>query len=108
VPLIGAGIYVDNEVGAAGATGDGDEMQKFATSAVIVERMRAGLDPQAACESVLRWMVEKNPHNQEIEGCVYAVAKDGRYGAASIRPKDFTYAVWMPGVSELRVAASIL
>lgn len=108
VPLIGAGIYVDNQVGAAGATGDGDEMQKYSTSVVIVERMRGGMSPQAACESVLGWMLETNPANKDIEACVYAVNKRGEFGAASIRPKDFTYAVWMPGVSELRVAKSIL
>ncbi len=108
VPLLGCGIFVDNNIGAAGATGDGDEMQKFSTSAAIVERMRAGMDPQSACESVLRWMVEVNPENKVIEACVYAVSKKGEYGAASIRGVDFTYAVWMPGVSELRKAASVL
>lgn len=108
VPLLGCGIFVDNNVGAAGATGDGDEMQKFATSATIVERMRAGMDPQSACESVLRGMLEVNPENKVIEACVYAVNKKGEYGAASIRPGDFTYAVWMPGVSELRKAPSVL
>jgi isoaspartyl peptidase/L-asparaginase-like protein (Ntn-hydrolase superfamily) len=108
VPLLGCGIFVDNAVGAAGATGDGDEMQKFATSATIVERMRAGMDPQSACESVLRRMLEVNPENKVIEACVYAVSKKGEYGTASIRGVDFTYAVWMPGVSELRKAASVL
>jgi isoaspartyl peptidase/L-asparaginase-like protein (Ntn-hydrolase superfamily) len=108
VPLIGAGIFVDNRVGAAGATGDGDEMQKYSTSAIIVERMRGGLSPQAACESVLRWMLEKNPANKDIGACVYAVNKRGEFGACSIRPKEFTYAVWWPGVSELRVAKSLL
>ena len=108
VPLPGCGIFLDNTVGAAGATGDGDEMTKFSTSAVIVERMRAGMNPQAACESVLHWMLETNPDNKDIEACVYAVNKRGEFGAASIRPKEFTYAVWMPGVSELRVAKSML
>lgn len=108
VSLIGCGVYVDNAVGGAGATGDGDEMIKFCTSVSIVERMRQGMDPQAACESVLHWMLEKNPADKDLEACVYAVNKKGEYGAASIRPKDFTYAVWMPGVSELRVAKSIL
>lgn len=108
VALIGCGIYVDNRVGAAGATGDGDEMMKFCTSSTIVERLRHGMDPQAACESVLRWMLEVHPENREIEACVYAVSKRGEFGAASIRPGDFTYAVWMPGLSELRPAASVL
>lgn len=108
VPLVGCGIYVDNTVGGAGATGDGDEMMKFCTSSTIVERMRQGMDPQAACESVLRWMLAVHPENREIEACVYAVNKRGEFGAASIRPRDFTYAVWMPGVNELRTAPSIL
>jgi len=108
VPLIGSGIFVDNTIGAAGATGDGDEMQKFCTSVVIVERMRNGLDPQSACESVLQWILDFHPETKEIEACVYAVSKKGEYGAASIRPGDFTYAVWEPGVSELRKAPSIL
>ncbi|MGH9788920.1 MAG: isoaspartyl peptidase/L-asparaginase, partial [Candidatus Acidiferrales bacterium] len=108
VPLIGAGIFVDNTVGAAGATGDGDEMQKFCTSVVIVERMRNGMDPQSACESVLKWILDFHPGTKEIVACVYAVSKKGEYGAASIRPGDFTYAIWEPGVSELRKAPSIL
>lgn len=108
VSLIGCGIYVDNPVGAAGATGNGDEMIKFCTSMAIVERMRQGLTPQAACEAVLSWMVETHPANKNIQACVYAVSKRGEFGAASIRAKDFTYAVWQPGGSELRVAKSIL
>lgn len=108
VPLIGCGIFVDNAVGGAGATGDGDEMAKFCTSFAIVERMRNGMDPQAACEAVLRWMLEVHPENEKIEACVYGVNKRGEFGAASIRPGDFTYAVWWPGVSELRKAKSVL
>lgn len=108
VPLLGCGIFVNNNAGAAGATGDGDEMQKFCTSATIVERLRQGMHPQAACESVLRWMLEVNPANKDMEACVYAVNKKGEYGACSIRRREFTYAVWMPGVSELRTAPSIL
>jgi len=108
VPLVGCGVFVDNTVGAAGATGDGDEMMKFCSSFAIVERMRAGADPQAACEAVLGWMLGVHPENEKIEACVYAVNKRGEFGAASIRPGDFTYAVWWPGVSELRTAKSVL
>ena len=108
VPLLGCGIFVDNTVGAAGATGDGDEMAKFCSSFAIVERMRAGADPQSSCEAVLRWMLAVHPENEKIEACVYAVSKTGEFGAASIRPGDFTYAVWWPGMSELRTAKSVL
>ncbi|MFQ5926439.1 MAG: N(4)-(beta-N-acetylglucosaminyl)-L-asparaginase, partial [Terriglobia bacterium] len=74
VSLIGCGIYVDNDVGAAGATGNGDEMIKFCTSLSIVERMRAGMSPQEACEDVLRWMLRKNPANRDTQACVYALS----------------------------------
>jgi hypothetical protein len=66
------------------------------------------MDPQSACESVLQWILDFHPETKEIEACVYAISKKGEYGAASIRPGDFTYAIWEPGTSELRKAPSIL
>ena len=107
VPLIGCGIYVDNDVGAAGATGNGDEMIKFCTSLSIVERMRAGMSPQQACEDLLRWMVRKNPANRSTSACVYALNKRGEYGAATLG-RPFTYAIWTPQLSELREVQPLL
>ena len=51
-PIIGAGLYVDNEVGAAGATGRGEEVIRTCGSFYVVERMRSGLSPQEACEAI--------------------------------------------------------
>jgi N4-(beta-N-acetylglucosaminyl)-L-asparaginase len=52
-PIIGAGLYVDNEVGAAGATGRGEELIRTCGSFLLVEKMRAGMSPQQACEAVI-------------------------------------------------------
>lgn len=108
VSLIGAGIYVDNRVGAAAATGNGDEIMKYCTSIKIVEQMRCGTAPQAACEAVLRWILEIDPENRDTQICVFAANKEGAFGAGSIKPNDFRFAVWSPEINELRVAQSIL
>ena len=51
VPIIGAGVYADNEAGCAAATGDGDITMRFLPAFLAVELMRGGADPQAACEA---------------------------------------------------------
>lgn len=84
-PIIGAGLYVDNEVGAAGATGRGEDVLKSCASYYIVERMRAGRSPQEACEDALEMIRRKyarvNPAFMPGEKFV-AVNRDGEYGAA--------------------------
>lgn len=89
-PIIGAGLYVDNEVGAAGSTGRGEANLQNCTSFFIVERMRAGLSPEEAClESLKRVAGHTEPRLRDKQGrpnyglTVYALAKDGRYGGAS-------------------------
>lgn len=108
VALIGAGIYVDNRVGAAAATGNGDEIMKYCTSVKIVEQMRGGAAPQAACEAVLQWILDIDPSARDAQICVFAASKAGEYGAASIQRDEFRFAVWSPETSELRTATSIL
>ena len=58
-PIIGAGLYVDNEVGAAGATGRGEDVIKSCASYYIVMRMKQGLTPQQACEDAMKMIVQK-------------------------------------------------
>ena len=90
-PIIGAGLYVDNKVGAAGATGRGESCLQNCSSFYIVELMRGGMDPEQACLEALKRVVEHNePRLRDKEGhpnfglTFYALAKDGRYGSASI------------------------
>jgi N4-(beta-N-acetylglucosaminyl)-L-asparaginase len=84
-PIIGAGLYVDNDVGAAGATGRGEDVIKSCASYFMVERMRAGRTPQEACEDALemiRRRYEKvNPSFMPGEKFV-ALNRDGDYGCA--------------------------
>ena len=90
-PIIGAGLYVDNQVGAAGATGRGEASLQNCSAFAIVELMRAGLDPQKAClEAIKRVVDHTEPRLRDKNGrpnfglIFYALAKDGRYGSASI------------------------
>ena len=84
-PIIGAGLYVDNDVGAAGATGRGEDVIKSCASFHIVMRMREGRSPQEACEDTIEMIVDKYrsvgidfmPGEKFV-----AINKDGEYGCA--------------------------
>jgi N4-(beta-N-acetylglucosaminyl)-L-asparaginase len=86
-PIIGAGLYVDNEVGAAGATGRGEDVIKSCASFYMVMRMRDGLSPQEACEDALRMIISRyrhvNPDFKPSEKFV-AINKAGEYGCATM------------------------
>jgi len=92
-PIIGAGVYVDNDIGGAAATGVGEEIMKFCGSFLIVERMRDGLSPQEACQYAVRRILEKKPDDREIMAAFIALSKDGSFGAAATK-EGFTYQVW--------------
>lgn len=85
-PIIGAGLYVDNEVGAAGATGRGEEVIRTCGSFLLVEKMRAGMSPQNACEAVIERIVEINGGVNKVNFNVKMVAMNinGESGVASI------------------------
>ncbi len=90
-PIIGAGLYVDNDIGAAGATGRGEDVIKSCASFYIVTRMGQGRSPQEACEDACELIVQKyrnvNPNFFPREKFV-AINKDGAYGAASMGPRQ--------------------
>jgi N4-(beta-N-acetylglucosaminyl)-L-asparaginase len=87
-PIIGAGLYVDNEVGAAGATGRGEDVIKSCASYFMVLRMKEGRTPQQACEDALHLIAEKykkiNPNYFPGEKFV-AVNKYGELGCATMK-----------------------
>jgi len=89
-PIPGAGAYVDNEIGAAAGTGDGDILVRFLPSFQTVENMRNGMAPSAAAEDALRRIVKYVP---KFEGALVAATKDGKYGAASHGWSYFKYCV---------------
>jgi isoaspartyl peptidase/L-asparaginase-like protein (Ntn-hydrolase superfamily) len=86
-PIIGSGLYVDNEIGAAAGTGHGDEMMKVCVSYRVVMLMEQGRTPQEACEETLRYLLRKRPpetHNF-YGAALIAIRKDGLFGAAATR-----------------------
>ena len=97
-PIIGAGSYVDNAVGGACATGVGELTMRTCASFAVVERMRAGADPNAACKAVLEWILELFPAvrtDGKTQLAFIAMNKRGQVGAAVYRKqrKQFRYAL---------------
>ena len=88
-PIIGAGLYVDNEVGAAGATGRGEEILRTCGSFYVVEQMRNGKTPQQACEALCKRIIDINGgiKNINFNDKIVALGKDGSVGCASIKEK---------------------
>ncbi len=97
-PLVGCGVYADDSVGAASATGDGDLMTNYCTSVSIVCSMARGAKPQDACVELLEHMAKTDQRNKEAEVAVMAINTRGEVGAASMQ-KGFRlkYALWRGG-----------
>lgn len=89
-PIIGAGLFVDNEIGGATATGVGEEVVRTVGSFLIVELMRQGKSPQEACEEGVKRIIEKNKDKQDFQIGFIAINKKGETGGYCIHP-GFTY-----------------
>ena len=85
-PIIGSGLFVDNEIGGAAATGMGEEVIKTVGSFLIVELMRNGMSPQEACEEAINRIVKKNKGYQDFQIAYIAINKNGETGAYCIHP----------------------
>jgi len=82
--IVGSGLFVDNEIGAATATGLGEEVLKTVGSYLIVELIRQGKSPQEACEEAILRIIEKTPNFKDFQVGYIAVNKKGETGAYSI------------------------
>jgi N4-(beta-N-acetylglucosaminyl)-L-asparaginase len=92
-PIIGAGLFVDNEVGACTATGQGEDVIRVAGSHSVIELMRQGLSPEAACKKVIERIVKiKKEKIKEIQVAFLAMNKRGQVGSFAIHP-GFEYAI---------------
>lgn len=92
-PIIGAGLYVDDEVGGATATGVGEDVVRVAGSHAVVEAMRHGLDPTAACRAVIERLARlRGTKVAASQVALLALDQAGRAGAFALQP-GFTYAV---------------
>jgi len=92
-PIVGAGMFVDNEVGAAGATGRGEAVIQSCGAFQVVRHMADGLSPADACLKLLKWIADHTKQKYLLDGkgrpnfgvTVYALRKDGAYGCATMR-----------------------
>ncbi len=92
-PIIGAGLFVDNEVGAASATGVGEEVVKICGAHTVVEAMRRGLSPELACKEAIRRIVKnKGALAKEVQVGFLAINNKGQHGAFAVQ-KGFNYCV---------------
>jgi len=89
-PVIGSGLYIDNTVGGAVATGMGEEVIKTVGSFLIVELMRQGRTPQEACEEAIHRILKNHPKKPDFQVAYLATNKAGAIGAYSIH-NGFTY-----------------
>jgi len=108
-PLIGAGLYVDGQVGAATATGVGEEMIKVCASHAIVENLRRGMEPVYAIREVLHRVMARRDGNADTDVSLLALRLDGVYAGASLRREtNFRFAVTDASQSRLYDAPSLL
>jgi N4-(beta-N-acetylglucosaminyl)-L-asparaginase len=92
-PIIGAGLYVDNEVGAASATGIGEEVVRICGAHTIVEAMRRGLSPEQACKEAIRRIVKRNGDKaKNMQVGFLAINNKGQHGGFAVQ-KGFNYCV---------------
>lgn len=106
-PIIGAGMFADNDIGAAAATGLGELVLKTLGTFLLVEEMRRGKHPQKAAEAVIRRLARKYPKAAEENQIGYvALDKRGRHGAFSLHP-GFNYALFQGGANKVAEAGSL-
>jgi isoaspartyl peptidase/L-asparaginase-like protein (Ntn-hydrolase superfamily) len=98
-PILGGGLYVDNQVGAAGATGIGENVMRYCATFMVVEFMRQGLDPEQACKKIIERIRSYESTNKQLGINFIAIDKHGRYGAAGT--DKFPFSVTYPGFSEV-------
>jgi N4-(beta-N-acetylglucosaminyl)-L-asparaginase len=105
-PVIGAGLYVDNEVGAATASGVGEEVIRIVGAHLVVELMRQGMTPELACKEAVNRIVKRSPERSKtIQVGFVALNKGGRHGGYSLQP-GFTYSVKSNAVEQVFKAKS--
>ncbi len=102
--LIGAGLFVDNEIGAATSSGVGEEVIRICGTHLVVEFMRQGYSPRMACKKACQRIINRDPEKAKtFQVGFLALAKNGNHGAFAIR-KGFVYSI--KNAKENRIIAS--
>ena len=104
-PIIGSGLFIDNKVGGAVATGLGEEVVKTVGSFLVVELMRQGKSPQEACEAAVKRIVSSNSQENKFQVAYIAMNKNGDVGSYSIEP-GFTYMDYFRGENKEKITES--
>jgi N4-(beta-N-acetylglucosaminyl)-L-asparaginase len=107
-PIIGAGLFVDNEVGAATSSGVGEEVMRICGTHTVIEQMRAGRSPEHACREAVRRIVKRDrtkANTKDFQVGFVAMSKHGEVGAFAVQ-KGFTYSVTNSHFPHGRVFAS--
>ena len=99
-PIIGAGMFCDNEVGGAAATGHGEWVMRTLGSFLVVELMRNGYTPQKACEEAVMRIVKLKPDFEQVQIGYIAMNKAGETGAYCLHP-GFNYALYSDNQNQL-------
>lgn len=100
-PIIGAGLFVDNEVGAATSTGVGEEVMRICGTHLVVEFMRQGSSPETACRKAIERIVNRDPAKAKtLQVGFLALNKKGEYGAYAIQ-KGFVFCVKSDGEEKI-------
>jgi len=106
-PIIGGGLYVDNEIGAATSSGLGEAVIRTCGSFLVVEMMRQGATPQEACEEAINRIKIKHANFKDFQVGYLAVNKAGEIGAFAIHP-GFTYSLHKLGENKVYKSKSLL
>ena len=104
-PIIGSGLFIDNKIGGAVATGLGEEVVKTVGSFLVVELMRQGKSPQEACENAVKRIVSSNSQENKFQVAYIAMNKNGEVGSYSIEP-GFTYMDYFKGENKEKITES--
>ena len=104
-PIIGSGLFIDNNIGGAVATGLGEEVVKTVGSFLVVELMRQGKSPQEACEAAVKRIVSTNTQKNKFQVAYIAMNKDGDVGSYSVEP-GFTYMDYFKGENKEKFTES--
>jgi N4-(beta-N-acetylglucosaminyl)-L-asparaginase len=100
-PIIGAGLFVDNEVGAATSSGVGEEVIRICGTHLVVEFMRQGLSPEMACKKAVERIVKRDPEKAKtLQVGFLALNKKGQYGAYAVQ-KGFVFSVKSTGEDQV-------
>ena len=102
-PVIGSGLYVDNEIGACTATGEGEAIIRASGSFLVVSLMKQGYSPQIACEKAVKHVLKLHPNRSDLQVGFLALSSNGEVGACATKT-GFNYAVH-DGVKNLLIEA---